>query len=159
MSQHEVETYFAAIRTNDLEQVKLMLDKNPSLANARMLGDGTLLNRQIWKNKVVVDIPTNELRDSPALHYATFHGHVSMVDLLLSYGADVDAFGYENNHEMTPAIVIAAWEGGYDILKLLLEHGADPNAVSGNGVTPLSTAIRHGNKDRVDLLRKFGAVR
>ena len=50
-----------------------------------------------------------ETRDTPALHYAVFHGHVEMAAMLLEHGADVHALGYEHWHEMTPAIVLAAW--------------------------------------------------
>ena len=151
--------FFAAIRRNDLDRVNEFLKSNSSLANVRMLGDATLLNDQIWVNKKVVPIEAEETRDAPALHYTVFHNHIEMAKLLLDYGADIHAIGYENNHEMTQAIVIAAWEGGIEMLKLLLEYGADPNAKSSNNVTPLSTAIKHGFDDRIELLKKFGATK
>ena len=156
--QSNTKEFFSAVRANDLHQSLAMLESDPSLANARILGDATLLNEQIWRNKKIVDIDADEERDTPALHHAAFHGHVEMAQLLLEYGADIHALGYENNHEMTPPIVLAAWEGGIDVLRLLLEHGADPNAKSSNNVSPLSTAIRHDKSDRVDLLKQFGAV-
>ena len=55
-------------------------------------------------------------------------------------------------------IVLAAWEGGLDDLRLLLEFGADPNFKFSNGVSPLATALRHGNDDRVELLKLCGAT-
>lgn len=141
-----------------MDRVRLLLEADPSLANARMLGDATLLDEKIWKNKTIVDIDRDERRDTPALHHAVFHGYVDMAKLLLEFGADIHALGYENNHEMTPPIVLAAWEGGIDVLRLLLEQGADPNCQSGNQVTPLSTSLRHGKTDRVELLKQYGAV-
>ena len=107
---------------------------------------------------ITLQFQAGETRDSPALHYAVFHGHAAMAALLLEHGADVHALGYENNHEMTPAIVLAASEGGINVLRLLLEKGADPNAQSANGVRPLSTALRHEKHDRIQLLRNYGAV-
>jgi len=152
------EDYFAAVRANDVAQVASLFATDPSLANARIRGDATLLNEQVWENKRVVGIKPDDERDTPALHYAAFHGHVEMARLLLANGADVHATAYENNHETTAAVVLAAWEGGIDMLRLLLEHGADPDSKSSNGVTPLSTATRHGKQDRIDLLKEFGAT-
>ncbi|MEM8679627.1 MAG: ankyrin repeat domain-containing protein [Planctomycetota bacterium] len=159
MASPSRDDFFAAVRANDVQRVRAMLNDDPSLAQARQPGDATLLNKQVWRDKQVVPIDTGDTRDSPALHHAVFHANVEMAALLLEEGADVHALGYENNHEMTPAIVLAAWEGGMDVVRLLLDHGADPNAISGNGVTPLSTAKRHGSKDRVALLEAHGADR
>ena len=150
--------FFDAVRVHDLDRARSLLQSNPSLANARILGDATLLNEQVWQNKKKVDVTADEQRDTPALHYAVFHGNLEMTQLLLEHGADIHAIAYENNHEMTPPIVLAAWEGGIDVLRLLLEHGADPNSKSSNNVTPLSTALRHGKTDRVELLKQHGAV-
>jgi ankyrin repeat protein len=150
--------FFDAVRSNDLDRTRNLLQANPSLANARILGDATLLNEQIWRNKTAVDVAADEKRNTPALHHAVFHGNFEMTSLLLEHGADVHALGYENNHEITPPIVLAAWEGGIEVLQLLLEQGADPNAKSSNDVTPLSTALRHGKTDQLELLKQFGAV-
>lgn len=153
--QHD---FFDAVRSNDIERARGLLQSDRSLANARIPGDATLLNRQVWRNKTTVDVDSDDTRDTPALHYSVYHGHLDMVRILLEHGADIHALGYENNHEMTPPIILAAWEGGIDMLRLLLEHGADPNVKSGNGVSPLSTASRHGKSDRVELLKQHGAV-
>ena len=150
--------YFAAVRENDLGKVASFLDDEPSLANARMRGDSWLLNEQVWEGKKMVPVAPDDQRDGTALHHAAIHGYAGLAKLLLDHGADVNAMGYENNHEMTPPVVLAAWEGGMEALRLLLENGADPNSRSSNGVTPLSTAIRHGKKDRVELLKQFGAT-
>ncbi len=152
------EEYFAAVRNNDLDAVSKCLEADPSLANARMRGDSTLLNQQVWEDRKVVPMAQDDRRDGTALHYAAFHGHTELARALLDHGADVSAVGYENNHEMTPPVVLAAWEGGIDVLRLLLERDADPDGRSSNGVTPLSTAIRHGKEDRVALLKEFGAT-
>ncbi len=150
--------FFEAVRSNDVPRTRLLLQSDSSLANARILGDATLLNERVWRDKVIVDIDSDEKRDTRALHHAVFHGNVEMASLLLEHGADIHALGYENNHEMTPPVVLAAWEGGIEMLRLLLEHDDDPNAESGNGVTPLSTAIRHAKADRVEILKQHGAV-
>ena len=150
--------FFAAVREDDLERVASFLVDDPSLANARIRGDSTLLNEQVWESKKVVQMGPDDDRDGTALHFAAFHGRFELAHLLLDHGAEVNALAYENNHEMTTSVVLAAWEGGLEVLRLLLEHGADPNSRSSNGVTPLSTALRHGKVDRVSLLKEFGAT-
>ena len=150
--------FFTAIRSNDLDAVAELLDMHPSLANARIRGDATLLNEQVWENRQKVDMQPDDERDSTALHYTAFHGNVDLARLLIEHGADVNALAYENNHEWTTPVVLAAWEGGIDVLRLLLENGANPNSKSSNGVTPLSTATRHKKQERVDLLRQHGAT-
>ncbi len=159
MGDNAQRDFFDAVRSNDIERVRALLQSDRSLVNARILGDATLLNRQVWRKKTTVDVDPDEKRDTPALHYSVFHGHLGMVQLLLEHDADIHALGYENNHGMTPPIVLAAWEGGIDVLRLLLERGADPNVKSGHGVTPLSTALRHRKSDRVELLKRHGATR
>ena len=42
--------FFAAVREGDLESVSVLLNENPALANARIGGDSTLLNNQVWEN-------------------------------------------------------------------------------------------------------------
>lgn len=158
MTTEKKQEFFDAVRSNDLDRTRALLRSDRSLANARILGDATLLNEQVWRNKTIVNVEPGEKRDTPALHHAVFHSNLEMAKLLLEHGADVHAIGYENNHEMTPAVVLAAWEGGVDMLRLLLEYGADPNARSGNGVTPISTALRHRKMDRVEMLKRYGAI-
>lgn len=149
---------FDAVRSNELERARSLLEVDRSLANARILGEATLLSEQVWQNKTQIDVYAEEIRDTPALHHAVFHRNVERAKLLLAYGADVHALGYENNHEMTPPIVLAACDGGIDMLRLLLAPGAAPNATPLSNVTPLATALRHGKTDCVELLRLHGAV-
>ena len=153
----ETTMFFAAVRQDDLQFVKQILEKSPALANKRIGGDATLLNEQIWLNGSIISIDKTETRDTPALHYTAFHGRLEMMELLLTYGADINSLAYENNHEITPAIVLAAWEGGMEVLSCLLKNGANPNVRSSNNITPLSTAIKHNKMDRVELLHAYGA--
>lgn len=153
----EERLFFSSVRSRDSNKVRELLANNPNLANSRILGDATCLNEQVWKDGKEVNVHSNEYRSTPALHHAVVYGYTEIVELLLDHGADINAICYENNHEMTPAIVLAAWEGGIEVMKVLLDRGADPNARSSNGVTPLSTAMKHLKEDRVNLLMLYGA--
>lgn len=154
----QTEAFFRAIRENDLPAVRLLLSEDPELVHARMPGDSSILSHQVWEDLQKVPVGEDETRFGMALHYAALWGKADLLRLLLEHGADLNSVAYENNHEQTSPVILAAWEGGMEVLELLLEAGADPNACSSNGVTPLSTAVRHGNDDRVQLLKRFGAT-
>ena len=149
--------FVAAARSDDVARAAPLLALDPTLANTRVRGDAPRLDGQVWENSRLVDMHPDDQRDAPVLHHAAFHGYADLTRLLIERGADVDAWGYENNHENTQAIMLAAWEGGIEVLRIPLEAGADPNSRSSNGVTPLSTALVHGKLDRTELLREYGA--
>lgn len=76
----------------------------------------------------------------PVLGVAVDSGHVEMVDLLVSQGADVNAKFSEN---WTP-LMLAVDLGNVDIVHSLIAHGADVNAVTGDDGTPvLSFTHKH----------------
>ena len=58
-----------------------------------------------------------------------------------------------------PAISIqeAAEKGNIEAVKQHLAAGTDVNAMDDDGGTPLALAIRSGNTETADLLRKHGA--
>jgi hypothetical protein len=75
--QADIAQLVAAVERGDAEQVTLMLDQRPDLVSARDDSGAT------------------------ALHHAAFHGHRSIVNLLISRGADVNARDLE--HDATPS--------------------------------------------------------
>jgi len=158
LSKKDHREFSQAVRDNNLNHLAELLAENEGLAHARIRGDSTLLNECVFKDKQIVPMSDGDTRDTTALHYASFKGNVKLAEMLLDYGADVNAIGYENNHEQTTPLILAAWMGGIDMLRLLLGTGADPHAVSSNGVTALSTAQSHNYQDRVDLLKQYGAL-
>ena len=69
--------FFRAVESGDVDHVTRTLDRRPDLVSAR---DGT---------------------GATALHHAAFHGHRSIVNLLISRGADVNA--RDREHDATPS--------------------------------------------------------
>lgn len=79
--------------------------------------------------------------------------NVSIVRLLISHGADVNAAsskGYSALH-------VAAAEGIRQIVDILLTHGADVNARDSQGITALDLAAEAGRNAIVHLLIAKGA--
>jgi ankyrin repeat protein len=139
-SLHEVGTLRAAIDTNDLERVKAMMSRNPELHRAPMgYGKNGPLTwvaecRVPWE-------PPSEARlamarwmiehgseihqggDGPLMRAALVGYRVPMMELLVSYGADVNA-----EWAGRFPIIFAPCETVEPIpLQWLLDHGVDPN--------------------------------
>lgn len=88
-----------------------------------------------------------------ALHRAAFYGRVDTAELLIEYGADVNA--KDRQFGSTPAHTAAA-KGALEVLKVLLDGGADPNAGSDFG-QPLHLAAWYGHLRTVAMLVSRGA--
>ena len=87
------------------------------------------------------------------LHWASWNGHLKVVQLLLEEVADIKAADKDGR---TP-LYSALWNGHLEIVQLLLEKGADVNAADKNGSTPLHRASESGHLEIVRLLLKEGA--
>ena len=84
--------------------------------------------------------------DGTALHAATQIGNLPMVQVLLHYGADVNAV-YNNGKT---ALHMAE---SLDIVRELLSKGANINAEDEDGQTPYALAFQHGHDEAAAHLR------
>ncbi|KAK2723984.1 hypothetical protein QYM36_002353 [Artemia franciscana] len=115
------------------------------------------------------------------LHLAVEKGRTDLCELLIDFGAKLDATNVYGETPLEPAIRTsnldlvklllkrganpncreclhhAVWEGKADVCKLLIQSGAELDATNVYGETPLGTAIRTSNLDLVKLLLKHGA--
>ncbi len=85
-------------------------------------------------------MPKGIFRSSP-LTATGFGGMPDMLELLLVFGADPNAY----NPEGLTALHAVARTQNVDCALTLLNFGADMNAVSTSGRTPLTTAVIHNN--------------
>lgn len=85
-----------------------------------------------------------------ALHLAAYFGATRTINVLLEYGARIEAVTY--NHMAGMPLHAAAAGGRTESCKLLLRHGADPNAKQHSGFTPLMTAAFNNNRELVEML-------
>jgi ankyrin repeat protein len=116
-----------AIKTNNIEMVKRVLTSGAD-PNAR-------------------DFDENGLR---LLNIAAAIGSKPIVELLLKYGAEIDA--KSGGHQT--ALMEAASRGHLDIVSLLLQRGSDPSATDFDGFTALEGAAHGGHENIVALLLK-----
>lgn len=83
-----------------------------------------------------------------ALFVAAGNGHVEIIKLLLSKGADVTAESVEGN---TP-LVWGAFQGQAEAVRLLLDAGAEPDQTNKEGATALVVAAQQGHIEVVKVL-------
>ncbi|RDL30125.1 uncharacterized protein BP5553_10403 [Venustampulla echinocandica] len=75
---------------------------------------------------------------------AALHTSITVLELLISYGAELDPRALYNAIGCRPS----NGGGGVPIIKFLLDHGMDVNAPSQNWCGPVYMAARMGNKER-----------
>ncbi|MGV8118602.1 MAG: ankyrin repeat domain-containing protein [Candidatus Xenobiia bacterium LiM19] len=105
--------------SGNVDRVKLLLSKNPKLVEVR-----------------------NDSLHTP-LYNAAIGGNRELIEILLSYGADINA-KTKNCNSVLSAMTPLAWAlfvRDNDMAELLIQKGADPNEKSWYGITPLEWAI------------------
>ncbi|MGD8454557.1 MAG: DUF2817 domain-containing protein [Phycisphaerae bacterium] len=119
----------AAARAGDLNRVAALLSATPDLVSSRTAFDET------------------------PLHYAVLGRQGGIVELLLAWGADVNAADWNG---LTP-LHIAAQSGDGKLIDALLLAGADVNAIDHNGDTPQHIAARRCRLEAAQRLVAAGA--
>lgn len=100
------------------------------------------------------DLPLGDLDGyKTALHVAVGHGHINIVSILLSRGADVNKL---SNTFRSP-LHDAALSGAVDMIAILLENGASVDSRDEASYQPLHFASRSGSCEAVRLLLLAGA--
>jgi ankyrin repeat protein len=95
-----------------------------------------------------VDVPArNEFRQRP-IHSAVAAGSLPITQLLIDYGAKVDAVQTQS----VTALHAAARNGRKDLVDCLLSAGAERNAAMDNGKKPIDLAREQDHRAIVDRL-------
>ncbi|WP_153797885.1 ankyrin repeat domain-containing protein [Foetidibacter luteolus] len=89
------------------------------------------------------------------LHDMAQKGNIAKAELLLKYGAGINAVDEE--YQSTPLGMAARW-GQHEMVTLLLKHGANTSAAGALWATPLAWAKKKGFTDIEETLVNAGAT-
>jgi cytohesin len=120
------------------------------LGAASTVGDRALAEALLAHGAKISDASTGET----PLHAAIAERHGDVAELLIDKGADVNA---RNMSQLTPLHFLGVYMHAPKLAELLIQKGADVNAREQAGHTPLEVAIRAGNAEVAEVLRRHGA--
>jgi ankyrin repeat protein/glyoxylase-like metal-dependent hydrolase (beta-lactamase superfamily II) len=152
-----------AAEAGDLAKVKILLEKDPALVNARDENGRTPLHlaargrhpdvlRYLVDKGAGLDVLDNN--GIAPLHILAGSGQTEAARLLIEKGADIDV---KDPVKLTP-LNMAAESGLESMVKLLIEKGADIENKHAYGRTPLVGAARErGNINVIRMLLDAGA--
>lgn len=150
------QTFFKAIKSGDLTNVKALLITNPSLVNASTrTGESAVLVAVYYNEPEIVKLLL-ALGAQLTIFEAAAVGQLERVkELLATEPGLVNAFAADG---FTP-LGLASFFGHLDIVTLLLEKGADVNLASRNAqhVMPLHSAVAHQHLAIATALLAHGA--
>ncbi|MFC2155084.1 ankyrin repeat domain-containing protein [Acidobacteriota bacterium] len=151
-----------AAKRGDLVKVKTLLQKDPTLLNAKGENQKTPLHwaaeaghteiAEFLVSKGAEINILNVISETP-LHYAAVYGHKEIVELLLKKGAKVNIV----DHAKRTPLFMTAFYGRKGIVKLLLDARAQVDLKDERSNTPLRWAAFRGHKEVVDMLLEKGA--
>lgn len=127
-----------------------------SIHRAAYEGDVEEVRRLLMAGENVNAIAT-DARDTlgmTPLHFAAWHGHRAVAEVLLASGADMEA---RTCWGVTPLAVAAGEGNSPEVVQLLLSRGAEVNVRDSSGRTPLWIAAIRGNLAVVKILAGGGA--
>lgn len=101
------------------------------------------------------NIDATEIRDKTSLHLAAIHNRDDIVQLLVSYGADVHA---QSDGGWTP-FHNACKNGNEKTVRQLVKAGSDINGKLLNGMSGLHLAAEGGNVEVVKYLLSFKYIK
>lgn len=133
-----------AVRLNDLEMVTSLIKHNPMLVNTKLEQSDTTTKRYSLTPAV----------GHTALHEAAEHGHLAIINLLIDYGANINA---KTRSGITP-LHLATSANQLDAVKRLLIYGANVDARMSSGLTPLHWAAMKGYKEIAGVLLSNSAT-
>ena len=155
---------FDALRKRDIQAVKALIEKSPSVLDSRD-GDGmtplhyAAIGGDAAFIHYLVDKGANlELRDSRAqtpLHMAAMNDRKEAAEALIKRGADLEK---RDDYARTAFILCARERGQAATARILLDAGAEIDAADKFGSTALGLAAWRGKREFVDLLLERGAA-
>ena len=157
---------FEAVRREKIWAVNLLLEKGADVQARNEFGETTLYEAvqdgQESMVKMLLDhdrrIVTAVLpRWSSMLYYAMSMGNLTIVEMIIKAGADIDAQNSLGDTPLHCSMYKYLPGHTFNIVSLLLASGAQVNIKNNVGETSLHFAIRHGRSEAVQMLLNAGA--
>jgi len=142
-----------SVTEDSLRREELRKAREPDIGIESFILDAGMGREQLVQEAIVsgVNIDAFGSTGQTALHYASYYGHVPIVELLLQNGAEVNAPTEPNaslGREGETALCFIAGssyaENHEKVIELLVEAGANVDVQDANGATPLMKAIDSG---------------
>jgi ankyrin repeat protein len=152
-----------AVKTGDLQTVKIRIAADHSLLDTLDEKGNSLLGTAILSNQVEAarylldegsDVNHKNKSGYTPLHFAADRNQVEIVDFLIRRGADVNAV---NKYQITP-LFSAIEKGNEGVVEALIRQGADVNFNSPYFGSPLHRAVYMDHPSIVQLLLEKGAA-
>lgn len=137
------------IITDDKVSKDILNFKNADGYTLLMLAKTAEMSKMLIENGADVNYIAPD--GSSALLIAVKNNNKEQVLVLLNAGASAEVKDKKSGYN---ALMLAQDE---EIAYLLLKSGANPNFIASDGKTPLSKATKEHNRQRLNLLQKFGA--
>lgn len=146
-----------------LPDMKILIDRGSPLNSIDVSGRTTVLHAVDSHNDDALrmlleagsdpdpDVPN---RSSP-LNAAAFGGLTGMVELLLKFGAKVEACNPEGRTALQAVTRTQKAKCAKRCAQILLDHGADPTRISTNGSSPFAIAVEFNKYDLLMLFTKY----
>ena len=102
---------------------------------------------------LLINNKTDVNRKNAYLYLAVSKNHVSVAQVFIRHGADLNA----RSNDMHAPLHIASCFGYTNMVRLLLENGANPDLKTNYGATSLFLAVSERRYETIQLLIEYGA--
>lgn len=154
---------FEATCIGSTEKVNDLINSHPELIHSFSIDGFTALGLASFFGQLPIvklllskganpNIASNNVLKVAPIHSACAISHFDITELLIKYGADVNA---KQTQGVTP-LHETAHNGQTKLSKLLIDNGAEINAKTDNGQTPLFMANEKKYVDTAELIIKYG---
>jgi ankyrin repeat protein len=133
------------------------LNKRTEVENMLRAAKGHGVHKALANGWCAADTWDWEVREDCLLNWAVLGGQPEMIDLLVRYGADVNAVRSPSRYGVFSPLHAAVGYDRFEVAEALIKHGAKLEAKDGDGRTPLHRAAMQGNMRMAELLLKYKA--
>ncbi|MBF0351111.1 MAG: ankyrin repeat domain-containing protein [SAR324 cluster bacterium] len=150
--------FMKAVSKDNRELIEALFDQNADCNLTDSRGETALSWAVFQGYDAVTRLLLNRKADPnkgsmPPLMWASFHGKLPMIELLIQHGAQVNV----TNPEGWTPLMLAVSQGHVNAVWTLLTHGAKIDAANNMGYQPLMIAANKGHSDISRLLVAKGA--